>query len=307
MWMLMLMGQMHQISLKGMFLTNLADRSSEEHSFESGDLQIFYSHMPPVRISRVRVSEWERKRCSELEREEEREIGIREKSQHTGCSFQLDTAEWCQSNVQMSLTLTPSNGPSYNLLYANRFMFMEVESGMFDGSWDNEAKLKLPYDTPSPLPPLPFLPRLCALALEEPYHILSWQSKHFLACMTRWRRLCSLPQHSDGGCDVMLYVPFNNRTIAHCTYHNETSPRLHPIQCKNVWYPDISMSCHHIRDSSSSGVNCALAITNISWVEYSKKLYAPAFSEHTDEDNISTSSFTGLSIAPSKFTVDWIL
>ena len=43
MWILILItGQMHQISLKETFLTNLADCSSEEHSFESGDLRIFY-------------------------------------------------------------------------------------------------------------------------------------------------------------------------------------------------------------------------------------------------------------------------
>jgi hypothetical protein len=80
MWILILItGQMHQITLKRMFPTNLADSSSEEHSFESVDLQIFYmdingknsvalrsnlknlegahSYVPLVRTSKGRVSE----------------------------------------------------------------------------------------------------------------------------------------------------------------------------------------------------------------------------------------------------------
>jgi hypothetical protein len=92
---ILIMGQMHQIILKEISLTNLADRSSEEHSFESKDLQMFYtdisgknsvalrnnlkdiegthSHVPPVRTSRVRVRARARVRVREKHREEERE------------------------------------------------------------------------------------------------------------------------------------------------------------------------------------------------------------------------------------------
>lgn len=79
-----------------------------------------------------------RKRGTESSRERgregQRERGIREmlQSQNSGCAFQLFIAEWSQSNVQMSLTLTPSDDLTYDLLYANGFMFME--GGMFEGS-----------------------------------------------------------------------------------------------------------------------------------------------------------------------------
>ena len=80
--------------------------------------------------------------------------------------------------------------------------------------------------------PLLVLPALSLLYVQTAH--VSYTPSQGTYQVRTGRELCSLPQHSDGGCDVMLYVPFNNRTIAHCTYHNETSPRLHPIQCKNV-------------------------------------------------------------------------